>query len=53
MFLFFNDFSNVTFKGIVTDLLQIFIILSDILSYSCDLLESSDFGIDNISLFVT
>ena len=38
---------------IVTNSLQIFIILIDILSYPCDLLESNDFIIDNISLFVT
>ena len=50
---FFNDFSNIIFKGIVIDSLQIFIILIDILLYPCDLLESNDFIIDNISLFVT
>ena len=40
------------FKGIVTDSLQIFIILIEILSHPCDFLESSDFIIDSISLFV-
>ena len=50
---FFNDSSNIIFKGIVTDSLQIFIILIEILSNPCDLLESSDFIIDSISLFVT
>ena len=49
---FFNDSSNIIFKVIVTDSLQIFIILIDILSHPCDLLESKDFIIDNISLFV-
>ena len=48
---FFNDFSNIIFKGIVTESLQIFII--DTLSYPCNLLESNDFIIDNISLFET
>ena len=50
---FFNDSSNIIFKAIVASSLQIFIILVDILSYPCDLLESNDFIIDNISLFVT
>ena len=50
---FLNDSSNKIFKGIVTDSLQMFIILIDILLYPCDLLESNDFIIDNISLFVT
>ena len=49
---FFNDSSNIIFKAIVANSLQIFIIV-DILSYPCDLLESNDFIIDNISLFVT
>ena len=38
---------------IVTDSVQIFIILIDILSYPYDLLESNDLIIDSISLFVT
>ena len=50
---FFNDSSNIIFKGIVTDSLQIFIILINTLPYPCDLHESNDFIIDNISLFVT
>ena len=50
---FFNDSSNIIVKGIVTDSLQFFIILIEILSHPCDLLESSDFIIDSISLFVT
>ena len=37
----------------VTDSQQVFIILTDMLSYPCDLLESNDFNIDNIPLFVT
>ena len=41
------------FKGIVTDSLQIFIILIEILSNPYDLLKSNDFIIDKISLFVT
>ena len=41
------------FKGIVTDSLQILIILIDALSYQCDFLESKDFIIGNISLFAT
>ena len=50
---FFNDSSNIIFKGIATDSLQIFIILIEISSNPCDLLESSDLIIDSISLFVT
>ena len=38
---------------IVTDSLQIFTILFDILSYPYDLFESNDLIIDSISLFVT
>ena len=49
----FNDFSNIIFKNIVTDSLQIFMILIDILSYPHDLFESNDFFIDNISFFIT
>ena len=41
------------FKGRVTDSLQIFTILTDTLSYPCDLLESNKYIIDNISLFET
>ena len=44
-----NYSSNIIFKGIVSDSLQIFIILINILSYQCDLLESNDFIVDNIS----
>ena len=54
--LFFNDSSNIIVKGIVTDSLQFFIILIEILSHPRDLLESSDFiidSIDSILLFVT
>ena len=50
---FFNDSSCILFKGIVTDSQQVFIILTDMLSYPGDLLESNDFNIDNIPLFVT
>ena len=50
---FFNDPLKITFKGVVTNSLQFFIILIDILSYPYDLLEFNDFIIDNISLFVT
>ena len=50
---FFNDSSNTVFESIVTSSLQIFIILIKILSHPCDLLETSDFIIDSISLFVT
>ena len=50
---FFNDSSNIIFKDIATDSLQIFIILIDILSHPCDLVESNGFIIDSISLFVT
>ena len=50
---FFNYSSDIIFKGILTDSLQIFIILIEMLSYSCDLLESNDFIIDSICLFVT
>ena len=39
---FFNDSSNIIFKGIVTHSLQFFIIIIDILSYKCDLLESDE-----------
>ena len=41
------------FKGVVTDSLQMFVILIGTLSYPCDLLESNCFIIDNRSLFVT
>ena len=41
------------FKGRVTDSLQIFTILTDTLSYPCDLLESNEYIIDSISLFET
>ena len=41
-FLFFNDSSNMIFKGIVTDSLQVFVILIEILLHPCDLLESND-----------
>ena len=43
---FFNDSSNMVFKGIVTDSLQIFTI-------PCDLLESNEFSTDNIRSFET
>ena len=36
----------------ITNSLQIFIILIDILPYPCDLVESNGFMTDNISLFV-
>ena len=50
---FFNTSSNIMFKGIVTDSLQILIILINNLSCQCDFLESKDFIIGNISLFAT
>ena len=50
---FFNTSSNIMFKGIVTDSLQILIILINTLSCQCDFLESKDFIIGNISLFAT
>ena len=53
LYSFFNDSSNIIFTGIVTDPLQTFIVLIEILLHSCGLLESSDFSIDSIALFVT
>ena len=50
---FFSDSSKMIFRGIVTDSLQIFIILIDILSHPRALLESNEFIIDNIFLFIT
>ena len=50
---FFNDFSKMIFRGIVTGSLQIFIILIDLLSYPWDLPKFNEFIIYNISLFVT
>ena len=42
----FNYSSNIIFRGIVTDSLQVCINLIDILSYPCPLLESNDFIIE-------
>ena len=50
---FFNDSLNIIFKGIVTHSLKVFIIIIDILSYKCDLLESDESIIGCAFLFVT
>ena len=49
----FKDSTKIIFREIVTDSLQVFIVLTDILSYPLALLEFNEFIIDNISLFVT
>ena len=49
---FFNDTIKIIFRGMVIGSLQIFIILTDKLSYPCALGGSNDFSLGNMSFSV-